>query len=98
MRTLSWAALVWLVVACGTKDNAATPPPPMDMGQAGSGGSDGTGTEDAAADTGGIVPCGTISCGAGEYCCDGTCGACMAVGMNCPADPCGTDGAAAASE
>jgi hypothetical protein len=97
MRTLSWAALVCLVVACsGSNDNTALPPAPIDMGQGGTGGSDGTDT-DASADTG-LVPCGAMSCGAGEYCCDGTCGACIAVGLNCPLDPCGTDAAAPAAE
>jgi hypothetical protein len=94
MRSVIWAALVLAGVACGSKDHASPAPVDPTTGAGGSGGTEGTGGtggegEDAAADAE-IVPCGTKSCNVGEYCCDGTCGACIAVGMNCPLDPCGT--------
>src|SRR5439155_17251070 len=103
MRTFIWAAVVLAAAACSNKDNAA--PGPVDnsttsTGQGGMGGTEGTGGEaGTGGDTGdasdeGAVPCGAKSCNAGEYCCDGACGACVAVGMNCPVNPCGTDGAA----
>jgi hypothetical protein len=105
MRTLSLALLVWMTVACSSNDDSVAPPP-MDNGQAGAngsggdgggGGSDGTETQDAAPDVE-IVACGATSCNAGEYCCDGTCGACIAVGMNCPPDPCPSDGATSTTD
>src|SRR6185295_796017 len=55
--------------------------PPGDGGHTGTGGNTGTG---------GDIPCGVRSCAAGEFCCDGACGACAPVGMICPASPCGT--------
>jgi len=45
-----------------------------------------------------VVACGMKDCMPGEYCCDGTCGACFPIGTNCPLDPCGTGGADAATE
>jgi len=98
---LCWAALVLTVGACGTKDQTvSTPPAGMTGGAGAGGGSSGTGgsggsggsnmedasvVEDAAEES---ASCGVRSCNQGEYCCDGTCGACAAIGTNCPADPC----------
>jgi hypothetical protein len=108
MRTLSWAAVVSMLVACSSTENAAVPPEALpdsggQSGAAGSGGSDGiTPEDDASADveqeaeeeaaTG--VACGSISCNVGEYCCDGTCGACLPIGVNCPPVSCPSDAAA----
>jgi hypothetical protein len=41
---------------------------------------------------GDVVACGMKDCKVGEYCCDGSCGACFPIGTNCPLDPCGTGG------
>jgi len=105
MRTAFWAGLICAVAACSSKDNTSTVPP---AGQGGGGGGEGTGTgtgggdgDDAAAvdATDEVVACGMKSCMPGEYCCDGSCGACAAIGTNCPADPCGTGtGSDAAAE
>jgi hypothetical protein len=98
MRSVIWT-LAFLAMACGSKDHGATVDPTTTTGTGGTEGTGGTGgsDEDAASDTGdeSVIPCGAKSCNQGEYCCDGACGACIAIGMNCPADPCGTgDGAA----
>src|SRR5262249_8860802 len=106
MRTVLWVGLVLMAVACGNKDKAATIP--IDNGQTGSGGntgaggdtggggdsgSGGTDTGDAnVGDEGGACG-GPMSCKPGEYCCDGSCGACAPIGTNCPLNPCPTDGA-----
>jgi hypothetical protein len=97
MRNVIRVFLVVAAAACASK-NHATPglvdPMSGTGGTEGSGGSGG-GEEDASDDQGSsMVPCGTKSCRPDEYCCDGACGACAAIGTNCPADPCG-DGAAA---
>jgi hypothetical protein len=102
MRSVIWT-LVFLAAACSSKDHAA--PGDLSGSTTGAGGTEGTGgtggsdedasTDDAGDESNGVVACGTIDCKPGEYCCDGACGACMAIGMNCPIDPCGTgDGAA----
>jgi len=108
MRTVLWVGLVLMAVACGTKDKAATTP--IDNGPTGSGGDAGAGggtggggdsgsggadTEDANVGDEGVACGGLMSCKAGEYCCDGSCGACAPIGTNCPIDPCHTDGAVA---
>ena len=99
MRTGFWAALIGVVAACSSNDKASTVPP---VDQTGSGGSDGTQTGTGGGDVADaqdeVVACGMKSCMAGEYCCDGTCGACFPIGVNCPLDPCGTGGADAAAE
>src|SRR5258706_14420094 len=109
MRNVIRVLVVLAAVACGSKDNGSTallnPSGGDTSGVGGAGGTEGTGgtgggDEDASADAqeeSDIVPCGAKSCHAGEYCCDGTCGACVAIGLNCPVDPCGA-GADAAAE
>jgi hypothetical protein len=64
-------------------------------GAGGDGVGGGAGAEEDAGPDVENMACGAKSCNAGEYCCDGACGACTAVGTNCPLDPCGTgaDGA-----
>ena len=101
MRTLFWAAVVLAVGACGTKDQTVTTPPDMTgvggaggeggSGGGGDGGGGGSDMEDAGVgveDASDKPACGVMSCMPGEYCCDGTCGACAPIGTNCPADPC----------
>jgi hypothetical protein len=57
--------------------------------------SDDVGADDAFSDTPGDgPPCGMISCGPNEYCCDATCGLCAEMGtpcLQCPGDS-GADG------
>ena len=90
MRMGFWAALIGIVAACSSNDKASTAPL---VGQGGSAGSEGSGSgtggdvADAQED---VESCGMMSCKAGEYCCDGTCGACSPIGVNCPLDPCKT--------
>jgi hypothetical protein len=99
MRSVIWT-LAFLAAACGSKDHSASVDPSTTTGAGGTEGTGGGGgsDEDASSDDAqgdGAIPCGAKSCNAGEYCCDGACGACVAIGMNCPSDPCGTgDGAA----
>ena len=106
MRNVIRVLVILATTACGSKQNASTalvdPSTSDTSGAGGAGGSEGTGgtggdeadaSSDEASD---IVPCGAMSCKAGEYCCDGTCGACVAIGSNCPIDPCGVGVDAAA--
>ena len=64
-------------------------------GSGGTGGNGGSGqaqmdaSTDPAAES---TPCGPTSCGAGQFCCDGTCGICAPAGTTCPLNPC-SDGA-----
>lgn len=62
-------------------------------GVTGSGGSVGTGgttARDAAPD--GNIPCGSTTCGAGEYCCSASCSLCAPIGAACVALACLPDG------
>src|SRR4051794_15543361 len=104
MRNVMGVLMVLAAAACGSKDNTSMVDPSSSVasGVGGAGGTEGTGgtgggDEDASADVQdeSIVPCGAKSCNRGEYCCDGTWGACSAVGSSCPANPCGlgADGA-----
>jgi hypothetical protein len=83
MRIVFWAALTLVLAACGSDDDKSSlfslevPPGSNNGGQDASGSN---------ADAG--IACGTRSCQMGEYCCDGKCGACAPIGMNCPATPC----------
>jgi hypothetical protein len=100
MRNFVRVFLILAAAACGSKDHGSTSLLDPSTGAGGAGGTEGTGgsggDEDAAVDEpSDVIACGAKSCNAGEYCCDGACGACVAIGSNCPADPCGTDGAAA---
>jgi hypothetical protein len=83
MRTVIWAGLVLALAGCSGEDASNLfASGPADNGQ-GSDSDASVSSPDAAG-----VPCGTRSCNPNEYCCDGKCGACMPVGMNCPATPC----------
>jgi hypothetical protein len=89
MRNVMGVFWVVAAAACGSKNHASTAV--VDPAS----GDPTTGEDDASVgDEPSVVPCGPKSCNAGEYCCDGTCGACAAVGTNCPADSCASDGAA----
>jgi hypothetical protein len=103
MRIVIRVLLVLAAAACGSKDHGSTAlvDPTGGGGDptSGTGGTEGTGgtsgEDDASVDEASDrAPCGTRSCNAGEYCCEGACGACTAIGTNCPADPCPGDGAA----
>ncbi len=99
MRNVIRVLMVLAAAACGSKNNStALVDPATTTGAGGTEGTGGTGGGDegdgSVDEPGDIVPCGAKSCNAGEYCCDGSCGACVAIGSNCPANPCGIDGAA----
>ena len=83
MRVIFWAGLTLVLVACGSDDESSSlfssPLPP---------GSDNGGQDASVSNPSMGVACGPKSCQMGEYCCDGKCGACAKMGMNCPATPC----------
>ncbi len=104
IRTVFWAGIVCVVAACSSNDKASVVPPPVE-GQGGGGGTEGTGGTGGTVGEGDdasvtdaeeeAASCGMLrSCKVGEYCCDGTCGACAPIGVNCPIDPCGGTDAA----
>src|SRR5690242_16957821 len=105
MRNVIRVLAVFALLACGSKNNstAAVDPSTTTTGAGGEGGGEGTGgagggeADASSEEASDIVACGTKSCNAGEYCCDGACGACVAIGQNCPVDPCGA-GVDAATE
>ena len=106
MRNVIRVFAVFALLACGSKNNstAVVDPSTTTTGAGGEGGGEGTGgagggdeADASSEEASGIVACGAKSCNAGEYCCDGACGACVAIGQNCPVDPCGA-GVDAATE
>jgi hypothetical protein len=106
MRNVIGVLMVLAAAACGSKKDDSTalvdPATGDTSGVGGAGGTEGTGgtggdeADASSEEASDIVACGTKSCNAGEYCCDGTCGACVAIGQNCPVDPCGVGVDAAA--
>jgi hypothetical protein len=106
MRNVIRILAVLAAVACGSKNDksaAVVDPSTTTTGAGGEGGGEGTGgagggeADASSEEASDIVPCGVKSCNAGEFCCDGACGACVAIGQNCPVDPCGV-GVDAATE
>jgi hypothetical protein len=87
MRSVWNLAIVVALAACGSKDHTAQTVPPVDPGTD-NGGLGGTDDGGGATDDAQGIACGAISCKVGEYCCEGACGACTAIGTNCPPDPC----------
>jgi hypothetical protein len=79
-------ALGLVLVACGG-DESSSNPFPSATNQGGSNNVDAGDASVAPVDSAG-QSCGMKSCNSGEYCCDGKCGACAAIGTLCPAKPC----------
>jgi hypothetical protein len=82
MRSVVWG-FVLVLAACGGGDDSSGTPNVFVGGN-----NVDAGDASVPATDGGAPSCGTKSCKAGEYCCDGKCGACAPVGMSCPAHPC----------
>ena len=87
MRTLV-LGLVFVLAACGGDDSSNPFPSATNQGGANNvdAGDASVATVDSAPPT--AMSCGSKSCKSGEYCCDGKCGACAAIGTLCPAKPC----------
>jgi hypothetical protein len=88
MRSLV-LAFVLALAACGGDDSSSGTPLSTNPGDnTADGGSGGSSTTPPPAGDAGPVSCGTKSCNAGEYCCDGKCGLCAPIGKSCPATTC----------
>ena len=88
MRTVVCGLVLLLAAACGGDDSSANAFPPATNQGGGSHIDAGDASVVSTGDSAGGGSCGTKSCKAGEYCCDGKCGACAPIGMSCPAKPC----------
>jgi hypothetical protein len=87
MRRVVWGLLLVLASCGGGDDSSANAFPPATNNQGGGNTVDGGDASVAPVDSAGMS-CGMKSCNAGEYCCDGKCGACAKVGTLCPPTPC----------
>jgi hypothetical protein len=84
MRRVVWGLLLVLAACGGGDDSSANAFPPATNNQGGDNTVDGSVAHvDATAPS-----CGAKSCKVGEFCCDGKCGACVAIGTLCPPNPC----------